>query len=63
MGEEESCSDFEQEYKQDYARLTGALPGSKRDKRHRKKTIEDIMEDETSSSDNKIKMSNLSDFH
>ena len=52
LGEEESCSDFEQEYKQDYARLTGALPGSKRDKRHRKKTIEDIMEDETSSSDN-----------
>lgn len=49
---EDSGSDFEEEYKTNYVKKHGAIPGSKKYKKHSKMAISDIMAEEDSSSEN-----------
>ena len=51
LGEDDSGSDFEKEYKEDYIKAKGTLPGSKRDKKMKKMGIGDIIANEASSTD------------
>ena len=48
---EDSGSDFEEEYKTNYVKKHGAIPGSKKYKKHSKMAISDIMAEEDSSSE------------
>ena len=48
---EDSGSDFEEEYKTNYVKKHGAIPGSKRYKKHSKMAISDIMAEEDSSAE------------
>ena len=52
LGEDDSGSDFEEEYKEDYIKAKGTLPGSKREKKMKKMGIGDIIANEASSTEN-----------
>ena len=51
---EDSGSDFEEEYKQKYIAAKGDLPGSRKNKRNKKMTMDDMITEATSCSDNEI---------
>lgn len=52
LGEDDSGSDFEEQYKDEYIRSEGALPGSSRYKKNKKMSLGAIIANENSSSDN-----------